>query len=417
MKKILAIAWKDFRITYRDLTALLVNIAAPVAMTLVMSFAFGGSDTGFSQIPVGIINLDGGMIGDIFINTFESEELAAYLLPEQYTDIETALNALESDKLAAVIVIPDGMSDMLNDPSGDDSAPISNDGLKIELYPNITRPVSVEIIESILDSILIDLNAGFAAGSLGFSQLIQEGLVTTEELSNGLGEAIGEKLEPIFGDGSSQVTLDAVYQEADSDTGFSWLSYMAPSMAILFLSFSMTNSARSILSEREKGTLPRLLISPNHPGVVLVGKMMGTYIIGLAQVFIFLVISRFLLNVHWGGTVQVFVFTVVMVLSVASWGILVASFARNSGEASAVGTAITLVFAALAGNFIPRGNFPEWLKTIGYITPNAWGIEGYLNMINGATFSDMLLPMVVLLGMSILVLMTAGYFFQRQYRN
>jgi ABC-2 type transport system permease protein len=415
MMKLLKIAWKDFRITYRDLTELLLMIAAPLAMTLVMSFAFSGtSSTGFSSIPVALINLDDGMTGEMIKNALFSNDVQEYIAVEEFTSLEEARKELDNDKLGAVIMIPSNASTLFNATQDEDIANIEEFAVDIQLYTNPVRPNSGMIVESILDSILTQFNAGFTGGLIGFSELLNQGLVTIDELSNGLGEEIGQKIEPLFNENQAAILIETQYWQEEKDE-FNWLSYMAPSMAILYLGFSMTTSARSILNERENGTFNRLLASPTSAVVIIAGKMVGTFLIGLIQVFVFIIASIPLLGIKWGNPGTLILFTCVLVMASASWGIVIASLAKNGGQASALGTAVNLIFAAIAGNFVPRGSYPEWLQQIGYLTPNAWGIEGYLKLINGGVFSDVRSGIFVLLGMSFVLLLIATISFALQY--
>ena len=413
--KILKIAWKDFKITYRDVTALLLMIAAPLLMTMVMAFAFSGSNgSGFSTIPVGLINRDDGMAGEMLENALLSEQVMVYIQIQQFDDIETALNQLDNDKLGAVIMVPSDASDLLEADSAEDYETLGMFSTDIELYTNPVRPISGVIVEAVVDSILTQFNAGFTGGMMGFSELLNQGVVTGEQLSDGLGEEIGKKIEPIFEENESKVVIETEYWASEEDE-FNWLAYMAPSMAILYLGFSMTSSARSILSERANGTFGRLLASPTTTGVLIGGKMIGTFLIGLIQVFVFIIASIPLLGIRWGNPWTLILFTCALVLASASWGIVVASLAKNSGQASAMGTAINLVFAAVAGNFVPRQNYPSWLQNAGYLTPNAWGIEGFLKLINGGTFADIQIGFLVLLAMSFVLLVIASISFTLQY--
>ena len=419
MRKIFVLAFKDVRITYLDVTAILLILVAPLAMTLVMSFAFSDNDSGFAKIPVGLINSNSetGMMGELTQGIFESDAITEYLEIESYNELDQALTALDNDKLAAIIVMPETDLDVLIDFSAQsDPANLPAEKEEIHLYTSVTRPISGMIVEAILDSIVTDLNSGYGAGTMGFINLLESGQVSPEQLSEGFGEEVGVLLEPFFKENQSKINIESHYQESESDDGgFNWLGYMAPSMAILYLGFAMNSSAKSILSERENGTLPRLFCSPTKPHEIILGKMLGTFLIGLIQVLLFILLSSLILNLNWGSLFVVCLFTLTVVLASASWGILIAAISKNSGQASTIGVAVNLVFAAVAGNFYPRINFPPWLENLGYLTPNAWGIEGYLKLISGGALTDVLPGLLSLTGMAIILLIFATITFNRQY--
>jgi len=61
-----------------------------------------------------------------------------------------------------------------------------------------------------------------------------------------------------------------------------------------------------------------------------------------------------------------------------------------------------MVLAAVGGNFVPRLDFPAWLRAVSYIGPNAWGIEGFQMLASGARLSD-LAPVLAALGVMTMV--------------
>jgi ABC-2 type transport system permease protein len=413
--KILKIAWKDFKITYRDIGALLLMIGAPIVMTLIMAFAFSGtSDSGFSPIPVALINLDDGKLGQMFHDVLTSEDLQEYLQIEKYDSLETAQKHLDQDKIGAIIVIPSNASALTDFDAQGTATSWEDLSVHIDLYTNPVRQISGMIVEAIMDTILTQFNAAFIGVQLGVSELIQQDAIETEELTEEWGGELEEKLKPMIEENEAQIEIETRYWQENAEQ-FNWLSYMAPSMAILYLGFSMTASARSILSEKEYGTFGRLLASPTNSMAIVVGKMLGTFLIGLIQVFIFILISIPILDLSWGPAPTLILFTVVLVLASASWGIVIASLAKNSGQAMALGMAVNLAFAAVAGNFVPRTNYPDWLQKIGYLTPNAWGIEGYLKLINGGGFADVQSAILALLAMAVILLMVASFGFALQF--
>jgi ABC-2 type transport system permease protein len=190
---------------------------------------------------------------------------------------------------------------------------------------------------------------------------------------------------------------------------------MAPSMAILFLMFTVTNGGRSLLAERDWGTLSRLLSTPTTAAQVLAGKIGGIFLVGLAQMAILILASTVLFDLRWGAVLAVAALTLALVIAATSWGALLAAYSRTAGQAATVGTALTLTFGGLAGNFVPRTALPAWLQTAGFITPNAWGLEGFTRLSAGGGLSDVALPVVALLAMAAVLFGASMLAFRRQY--
>ncbi|MBK9091875.1 MAG: ABC transporter permease [Anaerolineae bacterium] len=74
---------------------------------------------------------------------------------------------------------------------------------------------------------------------------------------------------------------------------------MAPSMALLFLMFTVTNGGRSLLAEKAQGTLARLLISPTTGAQALLGKLFGAYLTGVLQMLILILTGSLLFGLRW----------------------------------------------------------------------------------------------------------------------
>jgi ABC-2 type transport system permease protein len=175
------------------------------------------------------------------------------------------------------------------------------------------------------------------------------------------------------------------------------------------------DGGRSILIERDNGTLPRMLTAPVNAAQVLVGKLFGTYLIGLAQMTILIVASVIIFNVRWGSAAGVVLTIISVVAAAVGWGALIAAFARSSGQANAVGTALSLVFAIGAGNFIARPALPEWLQTVSFISPNAWGLEAFAILNDGGGVNDLLTYLAGMWIMAVVLFSVAAVAFRRQY--
>ena len=80
MKKVFLIGWKDLTLAFRDRAALTFMLLAPFLLTLGLGFvtgAFSGSSSsGVSDIPVIIVNQDGGQLGNALVEVFQSPDLA-----------------------------------------------------------------------------------------------------------------------------------------------------------------------------------------------------------------------------------------------------------------------------------------------------------------------------------------------------
>jgi ABC-2 type transport system permease protein len=423
MKKLLNIALKDLKIMFRDPSSLVWMLAMPIALTLAMAFAFGrltggGSTAGLSDIPVIIVDLDGGQMSQPIVQTFQSAELSDLITATLSTDVAAARTAVEEDKVAAAVIIPAGFTEKIIPAGlqqGDFSALANREQGVVEVYASLERPISASIVRSIVNAVLNRMAAAGAAAQTSITQLIMSGAVSPQEMAQ-IGNEIGMRAGEQASQGSSMKLTTQFAGSSGSSGGFDWMAYMAPSMAVLFLMFTVSLGARSVLAERQWGTLQRLLTSPTSPAQVLGGKLSGIFLTGLAQMVILIVFSTVFFGVRWGAPVALLVLIVATVFAASGWGALIAAYAKSPGQAMSLGSMMALLFAGLAGNFVPRQNYPEVLQKVSLVTPNAWAVEGFEALGAGGDLQQVLLPVAALTLMGVVLFAIATVLFRRQYR-
>ena len=410
MQKVFLIGWKDLTLAFRDRAALVLMLAAPFILTLGLGFVtgrFSGNNSGLSNIPLVLVNQDGGQLGNELVALFQSKDLADLVKPVLLTDPAQARQQVDANQASAAIIIPAGFTkDVFS------AAPIPNPvPALIEVYANPGAPTSVGVIQTILDGFLSRVEVGRTAGEVIASQLMQVGLA---QMQNALliGSQAGLEL------GSAAPSSQAIAVNRTASNGktvqFDVLAYLAPGMAFMFLMYTVSYGGRSLLAERALGTLPRLLVSPTSSAQVLGGKVFGIFLIGAAQMLILITASQLLFQLNWGDMLGVVVLVVAAVLAAVGWGMLITSLAKTPGQVSAVGTAIMLTFGVLSGTFIDLGSMPAWFQVVSKITPNAWGLEGFTTLALGGTLADILGSVAALLIMAMVLFSAAVVIFNRR---
>ncbi len=447
MRKLWVLAWKEVRLAFRDVGAIVTMLVTPLALTLAIAAAFGGGGGGnLADIPVLILNQDRGTFSQDLVDVFSRPEVSGLVAPELVTDEVAARARVEADEVAALIVIPPDFSDrvfpqgaQLEERLGLDLTALTqeqvdalsleqkmalgqlfaggggpvDDPVTVEIYASPQRQISTAVVKGIVTQGLEIMNIKMQGIQAIMTRIVQGQLaagVDPAENAAGLGaEGTGAALP----DAESElpVRLQVV---SPSGRPFSWLDYSAASMSILFLMFAVTSGGRTLLAERAGGTLPRLLVSPTPALTVLVGKMAGIVLTGLLQVGV-LWGATSLVGAYWGAPLGVVAGICVLVLCASGVGALVSAWAKTPGQAGAIGTAVTLVGAALSGSFFPRANLPTWVQQLSLVTPQAWGIEIFSRLQLGRGLES-ILPW---LGGALLL--TVGYYvialfgFRRQF--
>jgi len=411
MKKILTLTWKDLVQLFRDRTALLLMLAAPFALTLAITFAFSGTDGGIQDIPVILVDNDGGELAQALLDVFYEEDLARLLEPSRAERAGEATRAVDSDQAAAAVIIPENFTaDIFASATPGDNASV------LRVYTNPARPVSSGVIVSIVHQFTERVNAANLGATVSIRLLTTRNILDPSTASSEM-SVIGERAARATS-GQPLIEVETeIRQAAGGDelaTGtFNWMQYYASGMAILFLMFSMSSSANSLLRERDTGTYDRLKASPTYRVEILAGKMLSTFIKGLFQMGVLIAASALLLNVAWGQPLGVVLHTMLTVAVMAAMGLVIASLVKTSSQASIAGTATVLILGVISGNYFPRTNFPDWLMTISNVSPSTLGIEGYQLLAAGNLYSELHAVWLPLLALTTLLTGMAVMGFRR----
>jgi ABC-2 type transport system permease protein len=414
MKKILLIGLKDLTLAFRDRAALVLMLLAPFLLTVGLAFVTGrfsgGSSTGLSGIPVLIINQDAAALGNALVELFESPDLSELVSTTRVDDPIEAQQQVIDDQAAAVVIIPPGYTDSVIPQTG--IAP-SGEVVQITIIANPARPTSSGIVQTIVESFIGQVELGRIGGEVAIVGMIEGGLLAPDgEALEAAGQAIGEALAE-GGGPDTAITLNKV-SLGEEAVEFDILAYLAPGMALMFLMFTVTYGGRSFLVERTMGTLPRLLVTPTSTIQVLAGKVLGTYLTGVAQLAILIGASGLLFGVRWGDSLGVVALILAAVAGATGWGLILTAVAKTPGQINSLGTTMMLLFGILGGSFISLDNFPKGLLLVSRITPNSWGLDGFTTLALGGGVEDLLVPVAALLIMGAVLFGVAATLFNRQ---
>jgi ABC-2 type transport system permease protein len=410
MKKIFLLGWKDLTLAFRDRAALILMLVAPFVLTLGLGLVTGGfssnsNSSGLSSIPLVLVNQDEGQLGGELVKVFQSADLASLVAPQVSSDLAAARKQVEDDQIAAAVLIPAGFSAGI---IPDAATGLTGPAVKIDVYTSPSRPTSAGIIQSIVEQFINQVELRSIGTQVAVSELIQSGLIQPAQAAAAGAQIAASPPQP-----NPAVTLKGV-ENGSAAPAFNVLAYMAPGMALMFLMFTVSNGGRTLLVEKTQGTLPRLLVTPVSPGQVLLGKMFGVFLTGVAQMLILILASTLLFRLQWGNPLAVLVLVLAAVAGAVGWGMLITALVKSPGQASSFGSAIMLIFGILGGSFFDISQLPVLFRVFSKITPNAWGIDGFTTLALGGALKDILPDIGGLLAMAAALFAVSLFVFTRR---
>jgi ABC-type transport system involved in multi-copper enzyme maturation permease subunit len=181
-------------------------------------------------------------------------------------------------------------------------------------------------------------------------------------------------------------TNRAAYAESDGSgvlkRGALRYQVLVPSYTVMFAFFLVLTVGWLFVTERKHGTLLRLRAAPLGRGQILLGKLLPCLVVSLVQGFFVLLAGKLVFGMNWGPEPWLLV-PVVVCTSVAAVGLamLVASVAKTETQVAVYGTLLVLVLGGVSGSLMPRDLMPEQMKQISLVTPHAWALDAYAQLL------------------------------------
>ncbi|HZY42164.1 MAG TPA: ABC transporter permease [Anaerolineae bacterium] len=404
--KIFDIAFKDLTRSFRSAFAVGMMFVAPLLITGLIYFAFGGLSSGsggFSIQPVKVViaNLDqpaagGFSVGSIIVTAMNDPEFGQWFSVTTAPDEASARSSVDRREAGVAVIIPADFSQTALSPAGKSSIVIVQDPT-LSIGPSILRDVISQIVDGVAGTKLAIGAVSDQFQSIG--QTLSEAQIQAiamqySQWSQQLGQALSEGK-------ATALTLRAPQGDAKqaSSSGFGavLLAGVMAGQMIFFAFYTGAYAAQSILREDEEGTLPRLFTTPTSRATILGGKFVGVFILGIVQAIVLMVASAVAFNINWGQPLSAAIMMLAMIITAAGFGIFLMSLLKNARQSGMVlGGALTAA-GMLGGLFTVAVPMPDAFKIINLFTPQGWVLRAWDVTLKGGNFSDVLpLALVVI---------------------
>lgn len=161
---------------------------------------------------------------------------------------------------------------------------------------------------------------------------------------------------------------------------------LVPAFTVAFAFFLVLTVGWLFTAERRQGTLIRLRAAPLTRGQRLIGKLLPCLLVSVLQGLMLLVAGKLAFGMSWGSQPWLLV-PVVVATSLAAMGLalVIAGLARTESQVAIYGTLVVLALALIGGCLVPRALMPERLLPWTRLTPHAWALDAYTELLLSAT--------------------------------
>jgi len=406
LRQILAMTWKDLKIFFRDLGGVALIFLQPFMFILVMSYALSGMFTaGDGEIPLLVVNEDRGTQAAAVLR--QLDEMEAFQVEttweEKPLDQERAELLVAEGQRRMALVFPPEFSETL------EQIPGLGERRTARVLVIVDPATSSQFVEPILGTLqgLIERQTLAATAPKGLDLLLAR---LSPQMPAEQRQAIKIEAQEAITGGFLGGSEPAVVLEKKAPAGMKVEQYPdtfqqnVPGYTIYGIFWIVSLLAGSVLEEKRLGTFRRLLAAPLPRAVMLAGKLLPYYLINLLQLVIMLGASHFLFGLELGHSPAGLVLVSLAAAATATGlGVLVSALARTEAQVGGLTVLLLLTLSALGGCFVPRFVMPSWLQTAGLVTPHAWALDAYQDLlVRGYGLVDVLPKVGVLAGFALL---------------
>jgi ABC-2 type transport system permease protein len=187
------------------------------------------------------------------------------------------------------------------------------------------------------------------------------------------------------------------------------VSMYAAGIAVMFLLFSATGAAGTLLEEEENQTLERLLASRLTMTHVLLGKWLSITLMGFVQIAVMFAWAQAAFGIdvvrRMGGFLMM---TAATAAAAAALALALAAACRSRAQLNAVSVVLVLSMSALGGSMVPRYLMSDSMQQWGRITFNAWAIDGFTKLFWRDLPAAELWPEIAVMATSTVVLLVVA---------
>jgi ABC-2 type transport system permease protein len=371
LRRILHVAGNDLRIMVGDKIFFFWTLAFPVLFIVLFGSLFKAGDSAPAVAELTVANLDQGRWGDYFIEKIKAPGIAVTVTGEEPAAY-TRLLVLPADFSAKIEARRD-QALAFKKRSGASTKAAAR--VETRLYQAIARMISEVVLYGEGDL------AKFLDGHPEFRDLV----VVKSQFPAG--------------------TITVV------PSGF---DHSIPGTTIQFIMMMvMIYGGISVMEERKKGILARILFSPLSTGELFRAKLLGRWLMGLLQALMLFAIGKLFFHLNLGHVPLALLVIAVFALAMSALSVFIGSVLTKEDLIIGLSVLLANIFAALGGCWWPNEIVPAGVRTVAMISPAYWAMDALhkLTFFHGG-FADVLPHLGILLALAFVLTAVAGKFFR-----
>jgi ABC-2 type transport system permease protein len=193
-------------------------------------------------------------------------------------------------------------------------------------------------------------------------------------------------------------------------------AHPAPGMMLQFAIAGLTGVALILVMEKKGLTEARLRMSAVPSWQVMLGHYLAICMLLGIQFFLLLAFGQLVLGLDYlGSWISTSLLSLATILCVAALGLLIGVVSKSEDETTVFAMLAMFILSGLGGLWMPLEITGKTFQTIGHLTPLAWAMDGYQNILRGAySFSSISASLLVLSAYTVGLLILTITVYQHQ---
>lgn len=413
MKTMLNITRNDLQIFFAERSNLISLVVLPLAFTLVLGWAFGGSGgEGPQRVRVDLLDVDDTPLSANFAEELRTANETLVLCPQDNDEdnfcrldqsplgLEEALERVKAETTEALIVIPDGYARSLSE----------FDPFEIQIYAS-GNPALPHPVEQTVGAVLQKINTASLAAAVTDSLLAR--LSEQVEISTFIAPHRAELVQMIYTSAREQTAAQpnlvqytsTTGAEAVADSGF---GQSVPGMGSMYVMFTVLGGTVVLWRERRQWTLQRLAAMPISHRHILGGKILTYFTLGMTQFLVVFAVGLFV-GLDFGTRPLLVLPTMIaFVLCITALAFAIAPAVTSEQQGAGVARLLALTLAPLGGAWWPLDIVPDFMRAIARLSPVSWAMTAFHDVMYYSGGLSEILPEIAVLTGAAAVLFLIG---------
>ena len=389
IRQLIALTIKDLKVLFKDTGGIAVLFLMPAMFLFVMSNALAGSFTRSDKlIDVLVVNQDKGTIGATLVDSLKANGGVNAITEREGVALtrESAEKLIIDQKYNIALVIPVDFTEQIRQQLGVTTA----------------TPVPIDlIVDPATSEQMLGPVKGAVAGlaqQAAFTNIMPMGidlmLTSIEQNGGSIPAPMRDQLtanstQTSALTGSNLVTLNQVQPTGMTVEQFpNTVQQNVPGWTLFGVFFIAQLVAVSILEEKKVGSFRRLMAAPMSRATMLLGKLLPYLILNLVQIALMFAVGVFLLPLtglprlelgqHPEGLILV---SMCASLAANGLGLLLAAIGKSVEQIGGLSSLLVVTMAAVGGVMVPRFVMPEFMQTLSFVSPHAWALSAYQDIL------------------------------------